>query len=125
VPIHPEAIAPRSARDVDFYNAIQCDPVYERGGVKVVIQRIAVDVVEIEQLIAAALRHDPAEEANVINDQRGVRERSSRTAFLSLRDPDGERVMRRHELRAEVINAFTGRRITAEREGAVYAVTMR
>jgi hypothetical protein len=62
--IHPKTFAPRPSGDMDLPNTIERHALYYPDWIQVVIHRIAVNIVEIEELEAPATfgdsRHQPA-----------------------------------------------------------------
>src|SRR5258708_21650525 len=66
VPIHPKAVPRRSAGDVYFNDPGQPHPVDDCKWVESVIQRIAINIVKIEQLVTTAPRHDGADQPHVV-----------------------------------------------------------
>src|SRR5262245_46542694 len=74
VRIHPEPLVPGSAGDVYLDNPIERHTVDRLEWVEAVVHRVAVNVVQVEQLETAAPLDDCAHESDFVADLRGSRQ---------------------------------------------------
>jgi len=72
--VHPETFLPRATGHMDFANAIQPHAVDHGVGVEMMVDRVAPDIVQVEQLKAAAVLANGVHQADIVADLRVARQ---------------------------------------------------
>src|SRR6266446_187638 len=66
VSIHPKAITPGSTRNVDLTHGTQPHAIHRRKRVKPVVNRIAVNIVQIQKLVTATAAYNGIHQPDVV-----------------------------------------------------------